>query len=396
MGVGYRILIVHNRYQQAGGERAAVDAQIALLRSYGHTVLLYQRDNVEIEQFGLLQKAQFFPNTVFCRRTYQEVRALVTRQQPDVAHIHNIFPLISPAVYQALQDADVPVVQTLHNFRFLCPNALFYVHGKICERCKFGNTLHAIRLKCYRDSYPLSAVYALSIGLHRHRGTFQGINRFIALTGFSAEKLLESGLAKKEQMAILGNFVPDPLPAVGSHRERAPYIVYLGRLAPEKGIDVLIKAMIGIDGLRLKIIGDGPLAVPLSELAQSQGMTNVQFLGRVVGNSKWNILRNALALVLPSVCYENFPMTVIESLAVGTPVVVSNLGSLPYIVQDGHNGLLFEAASPESLRDKLLWLAAHPEQALKMGQAGRQMVEKKYTAAVHYRQLINIYKQVMQ
>jgi len=155
-----KILIVHNHYQQPGGEQMAVEAQVSLLRERGHRVILYMRNNAEIERYGLWQKVIFFPKTIFSRRTYREIRALVMRERPDVAHVHNVFPLISPSVYWALKDSGVPVIQTVHNFRFLCPNALFYTHGRICERCKYGNTLHAVRWKCYRQSYILSTLYA--------------------------------------------------------------------------------------------------------------------------------------------------------------------------------------------------------------------------------------------
>lgn len=142
-----------------------------MLQQHGHQVLTYWRDNREILQYGLTEKIAFWINTLFSPRTFQEVLALVRQERPDVAHVHNVFPLISPAVYWALKKSGVPIVQTVHNYRFLCPNALFYTRGQICERCKYGNTLHAIRWRCYRQSYLLSALYALVIGLHRHLGT---------------------------------------------------------------------------------------------------------------------------------------------------------------------------------------------------------------------------------
>jgi glycosyltransferase involved in cell wall biosynthesis len=386
-----KILIVHNHYQQLGGEQMAVEAQVSLLRERGHRVILYMRNNAEIERYRLWQKAAFFPEAVFSRRTYHEIRTLIARERPDVAHVHNVFPLISPSVYRALKDSGIPVVQTVHNFRFLCPNALFYTHGRICERCKYGNTLHAVRWKCYRQSYILSTLYALTVGLHRRAGTFNLIDQFIALTEFTAQKLVESRLTTQDKISVLGNFLPDPLPAPGSFDKREPYVVYLGRLSPEKGVEILLDAVTGLPDLRVKIAGDGPQTGVLQTIARQQGLQQVEFLGRVAGEEKWGLLRHATAVVVPSVWYEAFPFVVLESLAAGTPVVASNLGSLPYVVEDGKSGLLFRAGDSQDLREKLAWLVQHPSEALQMGRYGRQVVEKRFSASAHYEELMQIY-----
>ncbi|MDI6695065.1 MAG: glycosyltransferase family 4 protein [Anaerolineales bacterium] len=385
-----KILIVHNHYRQHGGEQVAVEAQIALLRKRGHRVILYIRDNTEIERNGLWQKATFPFETIFSWRTYREIQTLVSSENPDVAHIHNVFHRISPAVYRALKKTDVPIVQTVHNFRFLCPNALFYTHGRICERCKYGNTLYAVRWRCYRQSYILSALYGFAIGLHRRYGTFDLIDRFIALTEFTAQKLIESGLVPRDKISVLGNFLPDPLPRLGSFERREPYLVYLGRLSSEKGIDVLLDAIADWPKMELKIAGDGPQGETLRAKARQQG-SRVEFLGYVAGEKKWELLRDAMATIVPSVCYEAFPLTPLESMAVGTPVIASNLGSLPYVVKDGKSGLLFYPGRSRDLQQKLAWLVAHSKEALAMGQFGRRMVEANYSAGIYYDQLMSIY-----
>ena len=183
-----KILLVHNNYQQVGGEKAAVESQIELLRRHQHQVLPFIKESLDIKGYRLAAKIALLPRTFYSRQAYHQVRSLVKQERPDLAHVHNVFPLISPSVYRALAAAGVPIIQTVHNFRFLCPNALFYTHGQICERCKHGQTLHAVHLKCYRQSYLLSALYALTIGLHRRWGTFQRIDQFIALTNFTAQK----------------------------------------------------------------------------------------------------------------------------------------------------------------------------------------------------------------
>jgi glycosyltransferase involved in cell wall biosynthesis len=389
-----KILIVHNHYQQLGGEHTYVAAQIALLQQHGHQVILCTRDNNEIQDYSLPEKALFFPRTVFSRQMYDQITELVRSERPDVAHVHNVFPLISPAIYHALKAASVPIVQTVHNFRFLCPNSLFYTHGQICERCKHGNTLHAVRWRCYRDSYSLSALYALSIGLHRRWGTFQMIDRFIVLSEFAAQKLVEGHLATPEQIVVLSNYLSAPLPHLSTAEHREPYVVYIGRLSPEKGARLAIEAMVGVANIELKVLGTGPQAVELQELARQRGQNNVSFLGYIAGEEKWHLLRHAHATIVPSVCYENCPLAILDSFAVGTPTVASRLGSIPYIVRDGDAGILFRAGDSVDLQAKLVELVADPERAIKMGQRGRQLVEQQFSEAVHYRRLMDIYQAV--
>ncbi len=386
-----KVLLIHNKYQLAGGELAAVQAEIALLRRHRHQVVDYHRDSAEIDDFGLLQKALFFPDTVYSRRTYREVTQLAAAERPDLAHVHNVFPLVSPSVYMALRESRIPIVQTVHNYRLMCPNGLFYTHGRICERCKTGNYIHAIYQKCYRHSYLLSLLYAISIGANRARGTFRYIDRFLTLTAFSAQKLLESGLATQNQLVTLGHFLPDPLPFPGSPDARPRHVVYLGRLSPEKGIGTLLDAMVGLPDLQLKIAGVGPEMASLRASAKSRGLTSTQFLGHIEGERKWDLLREAYAVVVPSLCYETFGLAALESMSVATPVIASDLGSLPSLVEDGQCGLLFTAGNVDSLRRTLVWASEHPAEMSSMGKGGREVVEDRYSADSHYRQLISVY-----
>jgi glycosyltransferase involved in cell wall biosynthesis len=388
------ILLIHNYYQQPGGERVVVSSLADLLRSRGHRVRLYTRDNSEITQYGPLQKTWFFANVIYSRRTYRDVQQIIVKERPDIVHVHNVFPLISPAVYQVLKNNAVPVVQTVHNFRFMCPNGLFYTHGQVCERCKFGNTLHAVRWKCYRNSYVLSLLYALSIGLHRQLGTFQIIDCFIALTEFTAQKLIESGLTKRDKIVVLGNFLSSSLPMNVVTVDQEPYILYIGRLSPEKGVEVLIEAMVKLPGLKLKIAGDGPLREKAEEIVQRWRLENVEFLGHVTGEAKWKLLNRAIATVVPSSFYETFGLTALESQAASTPVIGPRSGSLPYVIEEGKSGLLFRPGDVSDLRGTLKWLIEHPQEVSAMGKYGQKLVEQKYSAQTHYETLIKIYRKV--
>jgi glycosyltransferase involved in cell wall biosynthesis len=386
-----KVLLCHNYYQQAGGERVAVEAQVWLLRSRGHEVVLYTEDNTTIAEYGVRQKVGFFPGTVFSRRAYERVRKLARLERPDVTHVHNVFPLISPSVYLALDAEGIPIVQTVHNFRFLCPNGLFYTRGKVCERCKRGNTLHAVRWRCHRNSYLLSGLYALTIGLHRRLGTFDRISRFIAPTEFVAQKLSESGLVSPRKVSVLGHFLPSPLPEPAFSNQRNRYVVFLGRLSAEKGLWTLVAAFKDLPDVGLKILGDGPLVGALRNYVRRYGLENVEIPGFVVGEDRFRVLRHAVASVVPSEWHEVFPFSALESLAVGTPVIASDAGSLPYLIEDGQNGLIFEAGNSNDLREKVLSLANDPDKAVMLGRRGRRLVEHKYSPSAHYHALMKIY-----
>jgi glycosyltransferase involved in cell wall biosynthesis len=388
-----KILLVHNDYQQAGGERVAVQAQITLLKQRGHRVIPFLINNQIIEQYTWLQKAAFFPNTVYSQHTYRALRTLVQSEQPDVAHVHNVFPLLSPAVYLSLSDAGIPIVQTIHNFRFMCPNSLFHTHEQVCERCKDGNTLPALHLRCYRDSYLLSGLYALTIGLHRRLGTFQKINHFLALTSFSARKLVESGLATPEKITVLGNFLPDPLPTRGPTTRQA-YVVYLGRLSPEKGVATLVRAMQGLSYLKAKICGAGEQQADLESLVQELSLNNIEFVGYVSGEAKWELLRNATATIIPSVWYEHLPFSMLESWAVGTPVIASDLGSMRDLLNTQQEGLMFPAGDYLALRSRLKMMSQQLQAGLLMGEQGRRRIEAEFCETVHYSALVRVYQQL--
>ena len=388
-----RVLIVHNVYRFAGGEDAAVRQQQALLEARGHPVFLYTRDNAETDTYNLLQKVTFFVTSFFSWRTYRDVRAIVRRFKPDVAHVHNVFPLITPAVYWALKREGVPVIQTVHNFRFMCVNGLFFRDGHPCELCKTGRVWNGVRYRCYRDSRLLSALYAGIIAVHRLARTWRQIDRFIALNAFTARKLVEGRIAAPDRIRVLGNFAPDAPRPAGNSQPRAPYVVYLGRLSAEKGVDVLIDAAAQVPALGIQIAGDGPLENVLQ--ARAAGLSNVEFLGRVEGERKFQILRDARALVFPSVCYENFSLVLLEALSVSTPILASRLGGLPYILHDGADSLFFAPGDSHALAERLRQALEQPELMQQLGRHGLEVTLPEYTEAVYYQRLIAIQAEVL-
>ncbi len=390
-----KLLIIHNNYQQTGGELAAVEAQKQLLHQHQVDYLFYGRDNREIDEYSLSKKVVFLLNTVFSWRSYREIQSVVAQERPDVAHIHNVFPLISPSVYRGLKKANIPIAQTLHNFRFLCVNGLFYTHGQICERCKYGKTFHAVQMKCFRESYVLSAIYALSLALHRRWGTFDLIDRYIALSQFTRTKFTESNLASEEKISVIPNFLMDPLPNPNLSQDRDRYFLFLGRINKQKGIETLIEVVANYPEFHLKVAGNDSEGWAASQNVKNIGQSNVEFLGQVQGNKKWDLLQKSYATILPSVGYENFPITLLESMATGAPVIASDIGSFPHIITDRQNGLLFRAGNALDLAEKMAWLANHPLEAQKMGIEGRRLIENEYSAKTHFVSLMNTYQEMI-
>jgi glycosyltransferase involved in cell wall biosynthesis len=387
-----RILIVHGAYQQFGGEDSVVRAERELLQRHGDEVLLYSRHNDEIKQFNAVDKATFFPQTVYSWKSSGELADVVHGFRPDVAFVHNVYPLLSPSVYHKLHSLGVPAVQVLHNFRPFCPNGFYYTQGQICEACKGGNYLNAVRKRCYKDSYALSGLYALTLGSNRLAGMVNKIAGFICLTEFFKIKMQEAGVPGSK-LFVRPNFVYAP-PLNANGIDAGNYAIYMGRLSPEKGCWTLIRAFEQMPQVPLKVLGTGPMEQELTDYVRQKGMTNVQFLGFKSGEEKWQLLRNSLCLVVPSEWYENFPVTVLEAFMAAKPVVASRMGGLPYIVDEGQSGLLFDAGKVSELVQKIQSLVDDPAGAVRMGACGRRLSETKYGPEQGYSNLMKVFSQV--
>lgn len=387
-----KVLLVHGAYQQYGGEDSVVKAETELLQSHGDEVILYGRHNDEIKDFNVLQKALFFPQSIYSWKTSSEIDDVVRRVRPDVAFVHNVYPLISPSVYHALHALGVPAVQVLHNFRPFCPNGLFYTQGHVCEACKGGNYLHAVKNRCFRGSAALSSLYGLMLGLNRIAGMVDKISGFICLTEFFKIKMLEIGIPESK-LFVRPNFVRAPALSVKKGTGNG-YALFMGRLSPEKGCWTLIHAFEQLPGVQLKIVGTGPMEQELRDYLRNKGIQNIEMLGFKAGEEKWEILKNAMCLVLPSEWYENFPVTALEGFMAAKPVVASRMGGLPYIVEEGKSGLLFDAGQATELAQRIQYLVEHPEEAESMGRNGRYLVETKYGPEEGYKNLMKIFSQV--
>jgi glycosyltransferase involved in cell wall biosynthesis len=375
-----RILLVHNAYQQRGGEDSVVASEVELLRRHGHEVIELRRDNHAI---GAVGKVRLAAQTLWSCATRAEALELLRRHRPAVVHVHNTFPLVSPSLYWACAAAGVPVVQTLHNFRLACPQAMFLRDGRVCERC-LGKTVAwpALAHGCYRGSRAQTAVVVGMLALHRTIGTFERkVSRYIALNEFCRAKFIEAGLPA-QRIVVKPNFAE----VERTHHPRARAgMLFVGRLSDEKGIEVLGAAWRGCGGVGLRVIGAGSEGVALSELP------GVEMLGLCGAERVQAEMKRSVALVLPSICYENFPRTLVEAFGCGTPVIASRIGALAELVEEGETGLLFEPSDARGLADAVRWAAQHPQEMAQMGANARARYETKYTPDINYRQLLAIY-----
>jgi glycosyltransferase involved in cell wall biosynthesis len=388
-----KIALVHNEYQQPGGEDIVFEQEKRILERAGHQVVTYKRSNHEIEELSAIGRGALVVRTVWAGDTHHDFAALLEREKPDVVHVHNTFVMISPSIYSACRKQGIPVVQTLHNFRLLCPGAQFLRDGNICEDCVEHSLLRSVWHGCYRDSRPATASVALMLALHRRAGTWDElVDRYIALTDFARNKFIASGFAP-EKIVVKPNFLdPDP----GAKQSPGTSALYIGRLSKEKGLHTLLDAWGKLPkSCSLQIIGDGPEREELEAEARRCGLSSIQFRGRLSHQESLAAMKSASFLILPSEWYEGFPMTIAESFACGTPIICSKLGAMEEIVDDSRTGLHFTPRDSEDLARKVEWAFAHPSEIATMGRAARREYEARYTSERSYTQLMTIYEQTV-
>lgn len=376
-----RVLIVHNRYQQAGGEDAVVANEQALLESHGYQTRLWCVTNDMIAgTWGTISVAV---RTSYSRPARDKLARIIAEFAPVVVHVHNFFPLLSPSIYDACRAAGVVIVQTLHNYRTICANPALTRSGRPCFDCINGSPYQAVLHGCYRGSRIASLPVARMIDVHRRQGTWsQKVDRFIALSAFSKSKFVEAGFPA-DRIDVKPNFVEDHparRPAVGSGA------LYVGRLSPEKGIDTLLRAWTGVD-VPLRVIGDGPMRA----LVESAANPWVVVLGRKTSAEIAAEMAQAAFLVQPSVAPETFGMAIAEAYCQGLPVIATRFGALAEIVDDGVTGSLFSLGDANDLATKIRWAHRHPEEMRIMGANARKVYEEKYSSSVNFRQLAKIY-----
>jgi glycosyltransferase involved in cell wall biosynthesis len=388
-----KMLIIHNSYQQPGGEDVVFAQECQLLESHGHQVLTYQRSNHEMEAMSNLQRLAQAKNIIWSESSKQQVRELLRQEKPDLVHVHNTFMMVSPSVYQVCQEMRVPVIQTLHNFRLLCPAFSLFRDGHVCEECPSSGLWRAILHGCYRDSRAMTANVALMLQVHRVSQTWnRSVDTYVALSEFARQKFVDNGLPANK-LRVKPNFVfPDP----GERDSPGDYAIFVGRLSPEKGVATLLAAWEQLSlSIPLLIVGDGPLRASLEEECKKRNLSTVKFAGRLSAAETRNAIKQSAFLIAPSLWYEGFPMIICEAFACGTPVLCSRLGTLQEIVEDQFTGLHFAPDKPEVLADKVQWAWNNPGRMAQMGKFARQTYETYYTAEKNYETLMQIYAETI-
>jgi glycosyltransferase involved in cell wall biosynthesis len=387
-----KILLVHNAYQQPGGEDTVFENECRLLRRFGHDVITYERSNHEVSGYTGIRRAGLVKDIIWNSHSRRDFTQLLKQGRPDIVHAHNTFMIISPAIYAACGEAGVPVVQTLHNYRLLCPASTFFRDGQVCEECVTHSLARGIAHACYHESALATATVACMLKVHRMLGTWQSaVNIYVALSEFSRQRFIAGGLPEAK-IAVKPNFVaPDP----GSRRSAGRYALFVGRLSGEKGLLTLLEAWKHTAHVPLVVVGDGPLRPQLQARAEKLKIQNVVFRGRLTRSEVDATIKDATFLVQPSECYENFPMTVVEAFACGVPVLCSRIGALQEIVSDEVTGLQFTPGDAEDLAEKVEWAWQHHEATLAMGKRARREFETKYTAEQNYKYLTELYQRVL-
>ncbi len=379
------VLIVHNYYQIPGGEDTVVANEKKMLEDNGHKVILYSRNNNELKEMSLLKKIFLPLSTIYNFRTSREIKRIIRNENIDIVHVHNTLNLISPAVYYAGLKMQKPVIQTIHNFRLLCPGATFYRDGHICEDCVSKGLMCAVRHKCYRNSFLQTLLCAVSTKVHRITGVYKKIN-YICLTEFNKEKMQMLKGVRGEKIFVKPNFVTSSGDYV-IEENRKNQFVFAGRIDKLKGIDILLNvwANIGVDAPKLVICGTGPLEDWCKKFI-SEKCVNAEMVGFVSNEKVKEIIGSSKALILPTQWYEGFPMSIVEAYSTGTPVICTDLGNCGCVVEENVTGYKFRNG------EELKLIVNNFED---FGEKVINVFNNQYTESENYKLLESIYNKVL-
>lgn len=384
-----RVLLAHNSYLQPGGEDVAFQADAALLRDRGHDVRCYLVCNDQIPSMG---RGSLVRKTLWNRQASSEIRELIRSQRPDVLHLHNTFPLLSPSVAAAGRALGVPVVQTLHNYRLICPSAQLFRDRRLCSECvgrivPWPSVVH----RCYRGSRAASAMVALSaIEQRLTRRLGKSADIFVVLTESARVQFIDAGL-QPERIIVRPNFLPaDPGRGTGA----GGYALFAGRLSPEKGVKTLLDAWsLLTEPIDLKIVGDGPQQSVVMTAATD---SRIDYLGWRSRNEVIDLLKGAAVLIVPSLWSEGMPQIIVESLAVGTPVIASRLGAMAEMLRHGESGVLVTPGDASMLAEAVSHAVANADVLTSMRTEARRSFEQHYMAGRAYDLLMEIYERAQQ
>jgi len=405
-----RILMANKFYRVVGGSERYMFDLAGLLETHGHQVFPFAMKHPEnvstpyarhfVSQvdfnhpsfrYNLRYGARIIGKSIYSLESRRKIRALIREVDPDLAHVHLISHQISPSILVELKKQGVPVVQTLHEYKLICPNYRLYDErrGAICEDCRDRRYRRAFLRKCLKDSRSASLLGSLAMFFHKKTGIYEkNVNLFIAPSRFLRDKVIEFGI-DEGQVEYLPNFVQ--VERFTPCYDFEEYFVYAGRLSAEKGLFTLLEAMKKLKGIRLRLVGRGPLEPALRKYVSENRLDNVEFSGFLTGEELISMMARAMFVVLPSEWYENCPMVLLEAFALGKPGLGSNLGGIPDLIEDGRNGLLFKAGDSSDLAEKINHLLRNPNLVRSFSRESRKKAEDAYNAEVHYRKLMAVY-----
>ncbi|MFI3189582.1 hypothetical protein BCS42_05785 [Crenothrix sp. D3] len=401
------ILSINKFYWQKGGAETVFLGEKALLEQHKHQVVPFSMQSShnlpsEYAEYFVTENDYSNPgslgnqirmgiNIIYSFEARQKIEQMLNVYHPDIAHVHNLYHQISPSVFAPLKKRNIPIVLTLHDLKLLCPAYSSLKENKICEKCYGQKFYHCTLNKCTKDSYSKSLINTIEMYLHHGLGFFKNVDRFIAVSHFYRNKLIANGFSE-QQVCYLPNFIePANYPL---SFENNGSIVYFGRLSPEKGVGTLLKAAEYCPDSKFIIVGTGPMEQQLKQDAQL--LKNVEFVGFQSGQALLDLIKNALCTVLPSICYENCPLSILESQAMGKPVIGSRIGGIPELIDEGKDGLTFEIGNAEDLANKIAILKNYTAQQLKeMVYYARNKIEQRFSSAQHYEKLMQIYREII-
>jgi glycosyltransferase involved in cell wall biosynthesis len=364
-----------------------------MLRSRGHEVDILEANNDDIESgISGIAAVRAASRCIYSNDSARTMLQRVRSFRPDLVHIHNFFPTLSPSIHYAVSSTGIPVVQTLHNYRLLCPASTLLRNGSPCDACVSSRIpWAAVQHKCYRGSRSASAAVAAMLAFHRHLGTWRRtVTRFITLSDFARDKFAEGGIPR-EKIVVKPNFV-DSDPGIGTGRGR--YALYVGRLAEEKGIHTLLQAWKLLPaGIRLRIVGDGPMRQDVEHAARSN--PDIEWLPWQSRDEVYRLMADAAVLVVPSIWYEGFGLVVVEAYATGLPVIASRIGVLTETVRDGVTGRLFQPGDARDLAKTVFEVLGSSAQLRDLRVHARCEYEARYTSERNYDALIHIYRETL-
>lgn len=402
-----KILYINKYFYLKGGAESVFFKEADLFCSKGHELMFFSMchkknaetpyseyfvSNIDYQNAPLLKRPVYAANILYSFEAKSKLERLLSRERPDVAHAHNIYHQLSPSILHALKKYGIPVVMTLHDLKMVCPSYLMYARGRTCDACKNGRYINCFRQRCVKNSWAQSALSAIEMYLHHNVLKIYGLTDiFIAPSAFLKRKIEEMGFAK--EVKHIPNFI-DSEAYAPQYAPKAGTIVYAGRLSAEKGLLTLVEAVRNMP-VSLRLVGEGPLKAKLQNKIAEENIKNVFLTGYKSGKDLQREISCAMFLILPSECYENNPLSIMEAFALGKPVIGSKLGGIPELVKDGETGLTFEAGNTEDLKLKIDYLLSRPGKIIEMGKNARHLVTSEFNAERHYVRLESLYKSLI-